>query len=338
MSSISYLDLTPPKYGRCVELYPGIFWVRMQLPFRPGSVNVWLLSDPDGWTIVDAGFDHEPAREAWMEILAELGSPCVKRVLMTHAHFDHIGLAGWLCRQVGAELWIAKTEFYYAQYLRSDWDLDQFSTFYREAGCPEAMLAEFGDYRRWVWASLAGIPTRFVSVAANDVLKIGGRTWQVYASGGHSHEQLAFWCKQDGVLIGGDQLLPRIQPAIAVTAEQPEADPMTQAIEGWGRLSSLPPGAVVLPSHGMPFTGLHARVDELTGHYDNRLELLTKAASIPISPYDAFETIYGDNLPSSPRIAVGEMQACFNYLQAHGVVVRSPATGRRLYQAVQAGS
>ena len=321
MAGIDYFGGPPPKQGRFVELYPGIFWIRMQLPFRPGSVNVWALSDNDGWTIVDAGFDTPAARDDWADILMSLGRPRVSRVLMTHAHLDHVGLAGWLADLLGAEFRIARSEFDYAKYLQSDWDLHQFAEFYRTAGCPEEMVGEFTTWRAWAWDALKSMPARSLDVADGDVITMGGRPWRTVASGGHSREQLAFWCEQDGILIGGDQVLPRIQPAIVVTAEEPQADPLADAFAGWERLKTLPADTMVLPSHGEPFRGLHQRLDQLRHFYQDRLSRLISAAThSPVSPFDALGLIYGNKMPSSPRIAVGETQAHLNHLEAQGLV------------------
>lgn len=337
MTGIDYFGPAPPKHGQPVELYPGIFWVRIQLPFKPGSVNVWLLRDPDGWTIVDAGFDWEAARADWRVILDDLEIPTVTRLLMTHAHFDHVGLSGWLCDRTGAEFRLAKSEFDYVTFLRSDWDLEAFRQYFRTAGCTTGMVEEFGAWKGWAQQALERVPGTSRTVAEGDAVHMGERDWRVLSSGGHSRGQLAFWCECEGILIGGDIVLPRIHAAIGVNPDDLLANPIDDALAGWENLKNLPRDTAVLPSHGLPFTGLQIRLEQLAAHCHQRTDLLVCACSASaISTCEAMATVYQHDPPSSPRIAILEMQAHLNFLMAKGAVVsRTSPDGVRRYSSVR---
>ena len=89
---------------------PGVFWLRMPLPFVLNHINLWLLEDGAGWTIVDCGFATDEARGCWEKIFAGyLNGKPVTRVIVTHFHPDHIGLCDWLCQKFGVMPWITST-------------------------------------------------------------------------------------------------------------------------------------------------------------------------------------------------------------------------------------
>ena len=87
----------PPGTGETITIAPGVEWLRMPLPFALDHINLWLLEDGPGWAIVDAGYATAETTARWERIFAERlrGLP-VTRIIATHHHPDHIGLAGWL--------------------------------------------------------------------------------------------------------------------------------------------------------------------------------------------------------------------------------------------------
>ena len=106
---------TPPR-----ELAPGLFGVRFALPFALDHVNVWLIADDDGWTLIDAGLADQRTRDRWEELAGFMAERPVRRVLATHFHPDHMGLAGWWCERSGAELLTSRTEWLQARALALD--------------------------------------------------------------------------------------------------------------------------------------------------------------------------------------------------------------------------
>src|SRR6516225_1473684 len=101
-----YAD-TLPEPGVAFDVAPGVKWLRMPLPFALDHINLWLLEDGPGWTIVDTGFATARTKELWEQIFAERleGLP-ITRVIVTHYHPDHIGLAGWLTERWQVSLWV----------------------------------------------------------------------------------------------------------------------------------------------------------------------------------------------------------------------------------------
>src|SRR5438552_11275183 len=148
---------TPPAPGEVIPIAPGVLWLRMKLPFALDHINLWLLEDGPEWTAVDTGFTLPETKAAWQQIFAaELGGRRIGRVIVTHYHPDHIGMAGWLTEHWQAPLWITEKEWLSAQVMsRSAGDLAGVRrSFAQRAGLGEAASELFGErnmsYRRGV--------------------------------------------------------------------------------------------------------------------------------------------------------------------------------------------
>ena len=118
--NLSYPFAEAPAPGTVTAVAPGVYWLRMPLPFVLNHINLWLLEDIDGWTIVDCGFATDEARGCWEKIFAQyLGGKPVTRVIVTHFHPDHIGLCDWLCEKHHLMPWMTKAEFLQAHLVRN---------------------------------------------------------------------------------------------------------------------------------------------------------------------------------------------------------------------------
>jgi hypothetical protein len=112
---------TLPDGGSTLPVAPGVKWIRIALPFALNHINLWLLRDcldgREGWTVVDCCIDRPESRAQWAQIFAgELGGLPILRVIATHMHPDHIGLAHWLCARWSIDehtcrLWISATDY-----------------------------------------------------------------------------------------------------------------------------------------------------------------------------------------------------------------------------------
>src|SRR5690606_39035202 len=116
-------DLLPAP-GTTHEVLPGVRWIRMALPFALDHINLWLLRDNidgvEGWSVVDCCISRDESRAQWEQIFAnELEGLPILRVIATHMHPDHIGLAQWLCERWNAPLWISATDYHTARLLTS---------------------------------------------------------------------------------------------------------------------------------------------------------------------------------------------------------------------------
>ena len=101
-----------PDFGEFREVAPGILWLKLSLPYRLDHVNVYLIEEEDGWALVDAGIKTADSIKEWESVLAgKLAGIKISRVIVTHFHPDHIGLAGWLCERFDAPLLTSQSTY-----------------------------------------------------------------------------------------------------------------------------------------------------------------------------------------------------------------------------------
>lgn len=317
-------DTLPPD-GETIEVAPGVRWLRMPLPFALDHINLWLVDDGDGWTIVDCGLKSDKTKGLWERVLDHAGRRPVTRLFTTHFHPDHMGLAGWLCETHGIEMWTTRTEWMMARSLYLDADdanRREMAEFYRANGVPddwyEHSVGMGNTYRR----AIAEPPARFRRVHDREAIDIGGRGWEVRVGEGHAPEHAALYCAEAGVLISGDHILPRISPHIGLWASEPEANPLSDYIESIETFRDLPADTLVLPSHVAPFAGLHDRIQEIQDHHHDRLDKLREAfAGEPMTAYDAIPHMFGRQFEEFHLgLAMGECLAHLAFLEKEGTL------------------
>lgn len=325
---VSYPDLAVPEPGKGrTEIAEGIYWLRFPLPFALDHVNLWLLADGDGWTLVDCGIGLEAAQGLWRElILGQLDGLPIKRVIVTHYHPDHLGQAAWLSRYFQASVWMTETEYATARRVQQTEDrtsarrLVEFFSLHGLGGERIQAITSRGNRYRQLVPELP--PT--VEILKNaDRISIGGDDWQVITGGGHSPEHAALYCAQRMLLISGDQLLPRISSNISVFPDTPDADPLAAYLSALTDLSALPQSLKILPSHGRVFQGLHVRIQQLRDHHQERLDRLREACAHPRSAAEVLGTLFDRELDDHQIVfAMGEAIAHLNHLHQAGVVER----------------
>lgn len=336
------LGKTLPEAGRTLEVAPGVHWVRMALPFALDHINLWLLRDRidgvEGWTLVDCGIDNAPTREAWEAVFAkEPGGLPLLRVVVTHMHPDHIGLAHWLTERWGCRLWISETDYYGARLGSSSGTGvggDAAAAFMASHGlADEASLDKIRQRTRYYGSMVPNVPTRFRRLMDGLVLQIGGHDWRCIAGYGHSPEHMALWCETRNLLISGDMVLPTISTNVAVHDFDPESNPLALYLSSLARYRPLPADALVLPSHGRPFVGLHARLDQLQSHHDERLaDVMAACAEAPQTAASLLPVLFRRPLDlHQTTFAMGESIAHLHLLW-HDGRLRRELTADGLYR------
>jgi glyoxylase-like metal-dependent hydrolase (beta-lactamase superfamily II) len=319
----------PPPAGVAREIAPGVHWVRMPLPFALQWINLWLIEDGDGWTIVDTGVATETSREHWRAIFeATLKDKPVKRVICTHMHPDHMGLAGWICRKFDASLWMSRLEYVTGRMLVADTGREapeEGVRFYRAAGWDENALdsykVRFGGFGK----AVSRIPDAYRRLSDGDVIEIGGKSWRVIVGNGHSPEHACLWQEELKLFISGDQVLPRISSNVSVFPTEPEGDPLSDWVSSCKKLrAAVPNDVLVLPSHNEPFHGLHERLDHLVDGHERALErVLTRIRREPKRAIDLFVALFGRAIgPDLIGMATGEALAHLNCLIGRGLARR----------------
>lgn len=317
----------PPALGTLIEVAPGINWLRLALPFRLNHVNVYVLDDGPGVVLLDTGIGNAETQAVWEDLLGGVlrGRP-ITRIVATHAHPDHVGMAGWLCERTAAPLLMSQTEYLTCLNIHLDpaaLDSEPYRSFYLghglDADTTAGMLRLGHRYLRMV----TGLPRVFHRVIEGEVLQIGGRDWAVLSAGGHSPEQLMLHCAADGLFFAADQVLARISPNISVQAHDPEGDPLGIFLRSLDRLKQVvPAGTLVLPGHNLPFVGLHTRADELAAHHAARCQAIVAACRVPHSVAELLPVVFGRMIedPHQMAFAFSEALAHVNYLCRAGQV------------------
>ena len=296
------------------EIAPGIHWLRMPLPFALDHINLWLLRDTfrgrDGWTVIDCGVASDAIRAHWETLFAHgLDGLPIVRVLCTHTHPDHVGLARMLCDRFDAPLWMTLGEYAMGRILSVAMpgaNPNSGYEHYKRHGMNDGPQLEALSRRvRSHFPSLVpAMPLSFRRIVDGEPIPIGGRTWRVIVGTGHSPEHAALHAADDGLLISGDMVLPRISTNVSVFDLEPESNPLAWYLTSLERFQPCAPDTLVLPSHGRPFRGLHRRIAQLRAHHDERLAVVeaacrerpgTAAAMVPVifgREFDAHQMMF----------------------------------------------
>ncbi len=334
---------THPAAGEPQQIAEGVYWARFAMPMSLDHINLWLLEDEDGWTVVDTCLSIPSARETWEELFQGFmqGKP-VKRVICTHLHPDHVGLAGWLTERFDCTLWMSREEFLMCRAMAADTGRpapDVAIDFYKAAGYNEEQVEryrkKFGNFGR----AISPLPDSFRRLVDRETITIGDRYWQVIVGSGHSPEHAALYCPALKLLISGDQVLPRITPNVSVFPTEPEGDPLKEWLRSSARIREiLPDDLLVLPAHEAPFHGLHVRMSQLIETHKRDLKSLFDHLSEPRRAVDCFPALFRRDIDAgSLGLATGETLAHLNCLLGrHRITRTTDAEGVNWYEQIPA--
>ena len=327
-----------PAPGGSIELAPGVRWVRMALPFALDHINLWLLRDQvdgrNGWTVVDTCIDHPESRALWEQVFAtQLDGLPVLRVIVTHMHPDHVGLAHWICARWSTpehecRLWMSATDYMNARYASqvvNSFGGERLADYFRSHGMAQADdLDQIRNRKNYYRSLVPDVPASFARLQDGQQVRIGGHGWRCISGFGHAPEHMALYCEALAVLISGDMVLPRISTNVSVYEMEPEADALSLFLDSLERYLPLPADTLVLPSHGKPFKGLHTRIQQLQDHHRDRLaEVMAAAQGRAVSAYDMLPVLFKRPLDLHQiTFALGESVAHLHRLWYGGQLVR----------------
>lgn len=330
-----------PQQGETLEvragagsgLTPAVKWVRMGLPFALDHINLWLLRDElggrSGWTVVDCCITRDETKAQWEQVFAtQLERLPILRVVVTHMHPDHIGLAHWLCERWQAPLWISATDYYAARVgsmSTTGFGGAAAADFFASHGLTDPESVEKIRGRASYYPGMVPkVPPRFHRLHDGRVLRIGGRDWRCISGYGHAPEHIALYCDALEVLISGDMMLPKISTNVSVHDTEPESNPLQAFLDSIDKFRQLPAETLVLPSHGKPFVGLQERIRQLHEHHRDRLaEVMQACAAAPQSAADLLPVLFKRKLDlHQTTFAMGESVAHLHALWFAGKLRR----------------
>lgn len=318
-----------PAAGSATEIADGVFWLRFALPMKGlDHINLWAIKDGDGWVVVDTGIADRASKNIWEKHFTDLmGGRPVDRIICTHLHPDHVGLAGWMSRKFGAPLLMTRGEYFLCRILAADTGQiapQEGIKFYRKAGFTDEQIElyklRFGGFGK----AISPLPKSYDRLVDGELGMIGGREWIVVIGSGHSPEHACLWCPELNLCLTGDQILPNISSNVSVWPTEPEGNPLQNWIDSCHKMKeALPENVLICPAHGIPFYGGHKRLDKLIEHHEKALDRLEAFCKTPRMATEVYSVLFRRQINDNNRImAVGESIAHLNCLKGRGRITR----------------
>lgn len=325
---------TPPGPNEVIELRPGVLWLRQKLPFQLNHVNIYLLADGDGWAMIDSGFGNEDTIAAWTALFeGPLKNFNITRLIVTHSHPDHVGLAGWIVERFNCPLVMSQVEYLQSVYHQNRGTEERKEAqrlFFRRHGMDESLTDKLLGRGQEYLTRVSTLPASYRRISHGDEISIGARRFKVITGGGHALDQVMLYCATDKLFLSADQVLSKISPNVSVWAVEPDQNSLGEYLASLASLTTtLPYDVLVLPGHGVPFFGLKTRIKQLADHHEERCGMIaaacrespkTSAELVPVVfykyPLDAHQTGF----------AAGELIAHVNYMLNEGRLTLERAT------------
>ncbi len=308
----------PPEPGEVIEAAPGVLWARFALPFALNHVNIYLVEDGDGWAAIDTGIANDETKAAWDALLTgPLKGSRLTRLIITHHHPDHVGLAGWLAERFDLPVHMSETEYLTTRFFMTGREAahgEVYHRFYRQHGMSAEEADAVAGRGHTYLEMITGLPAQFHGLDDGASLTIGGRRFNVLKGGGHASDQAMLHCQEDSLFFAADQVLERITPNVSVHAMQPEANPLGNFLRSLARLKrDVPDGTLALPGHQMPLRAVHRRIDELIDHHEKRCEIIADLCrKAPMSVYALTPALFHNR-----KLDAHQMSFAFSEALAH---------------------
>ena len=300
------------------EPAPNVFRLILPLPFESLRwVNAYLLGGRET-TLVDCGI-HDPESaggQSWTALedalrACDTSVDDIERIVVTHPHADHYGMAARLVETTGAELWMHEAA------PREVADLihpgGRTARLRSVLGDSESDVEGFAPSQDWR-PYLSGLVAASHDANDGDTFRAGTRSWRIIHTPGHARAHVCLWSESDALLVSGDHLLGSITPHI--DAGDGREDPLGDYLSSLLEVEKLSPG-LVLPGHGRPFDGGAERARATQRHHERRLgAILQVLRRGPLSLAEVTDEIFGTGLIGVERgLALGEALAHLDYLE-----------------------
>jgi len=294
--------------------------LELPLPFELESVNIYLVKLAEAYLLIDCGMETDPAFETLRTALDEraIAWRDIRQILLTHMHPDHMGMSRRLLELTGAELLMHRDEAEHLDIItRSTRRLPWLDEAYVQSGVPEGLESKMEEH-------FAGIRKNFHQLAPAHLLAGGEELptaigpLEVVWTSGHSPGHICLYSRRHKLLFSGDQILENITPNIAW---QPGRDMLAEFLESLQRLAQLDV-ELVLPSHGKPFSGHRAWIEETIAHHRERCdEIVNLISQSPQTAHQMVGAMWRKKLsPINHHFAIFEVLAHLEHLKRQGRV------------------
>jgi glyoxylase-like metal-dependent hydrolase (beta-lactamase superfamily II) len=326
------------------EITPGIHWLKIPIDMEDSTlshVNSYIIRGKDGYVIVDTGWDTETSFNTLKEGMAEIGSDIkeISRVLITHIHPDHFGMAGRIKQISGAEIAMheIEKEVIGYRYIPIEDMVRQTSEALAANGTPLDDIIRLGE-------ATAGLE-HFANPMYPDILfhndeivNLGAFNFRVIRSPGHSAGHMCLYEPDRKILLSGDHILPTITPHISIHPTLP-SNPLKEYLTSLKEMRKLDV-ELVLPGHDEPFDWFVARIDQIIHHHEERnREILAAVRNEPKTAYEIAQDVTWGNISSwkvlpafHQRLAIFETLSHLEMMTAEGKIARKQENGIIYYR------
>jgi glyoxylase-like metal-dependent hydrolase (beta-lactamase superfamily II) len=267
-------------------------------------------------------------REAWQPLLARYGfATSLRGILVTHHHPDHFGMAGWLAEYGGVSVTMSATAFAAGERGYHNAYAEQIPVFGKQWGVDYPRLLHDARAGHVFRSVVGGLPPLAAPLADGDTITATALPFAVSLHDGHAEGHACLHAVEAGLFIAGDELLPTISSNVSLYPQGGLDDPMGSHLVSLRRLRELPAATLVLPAHGRPFRGAHARLDALEAEHANRFEQLLAFAGTPRTAIDFANCLFGHRPLEGMNLllATGETLAHVRHLVGTGALLRLDA-------------
>jgi glyoxylase-like metal-dependent hydrolase (beta-lactamase superfamily II) len=317
----------------------GWLQVKVPVPFSLKWVNSYLIPEERGFTLIDPGLRTDEAIQVWEDVLQQQGLQwnAIKRIVLTHQHPDHYGLAGYVQERSGAPVFMTREAHAYALRLwgeKSDFS-KQLLTLYAEHGMP-AELREAIAENLETFVSMVSPQPEVTYFEAGSSMLLGGLSWLLIDAPGHARGQVCFYQKERQWMLCGDQVLPHITPNVSVVPGE-DGDPLADFLNSLEELKSFEV-KLAFPGHRDPFPDFGGRIIELQQHHVRRLDkMAAMLEEEPRTAYGMCEALFGSRLSGNAhqlRFAMSETLAHLVHLERQARIASAAVDGIYRYTSI----
>jgi glyoxylase-like metal-dependent hydrolase (beta-lactamase superfamily II) len=315
--SVASSNLGTQPVGETAEVAEGVYQLKVPVPFPLVFVSVYLVEGYDGWTIIDTGYDYLKGRKVWEKGTRQVGLDLkrdVERILVTHFHPDHLGLARWLQEWSGPPVYMLEDGVQHSREVWNDPDHASFAEHMIGGGMDQALAERAAAQMR---AKLS-LPGEMLPLQEGEKIELGAGVARVLHAPGHADYQVMLHDEGRKVLFAADHVMLEITPNIGLWPDT-KGRPLARYLESLSSLRGLD-ADLVLPGHGPLFHDFDGRVDELLLHHEERLDLMHRTlGDEPRTPFAVSREVFRYSLSLYERcFALAETLAHLEYLVSEG--------------------